>query len=75
MAASNVLRLSENFDTMTFSECFAFIERTRRQLNRLQHLPGGEGTVDSEEIAAVFQALDKLEQGVRSDPRCPTATA
>lgn len=71
MLAADVLRFSENFDTMTFSECFAFIERSRRQLARLQDLPGGQTGADPEEIASVLAALDKLERGVRSDPRCP----
>jgi hypothetical protein len=75
MATSNVLRLSENFDTMTFPECQAFIERSRRQLARLEHLPTEEGTVDSEEIASILQALDELERSIRSDLRYPQPAA
>jgi hypothetical protein len=71
MPLADVLRFSENVDTMTFSECFAFIERSRRQLMRLQHLPGGQARLDSEEITSILADLDKLELGVRSDPRCP----
>ncbi len=71
MATSNVLRLSEDFDTMTFPECLAFIERSRRQLNRLEHLPKEEGAVDSEEIASILRDLDELEQSIRSNPHCP----
>jgi hypothetical protein len=71
MAATNVLRFSENVDTMTFPECLAFIERSRRQLNRLEHLPKNEGPGDAAEIAAILRDLDALEHRIRSNPNCP----
>lgn len=71
MTASHVLRFSENFDTMTFSECFAFIERSRRQLDRLASLPNSPTNPDLNEIASIRQGLDDLERGIRADPNCP----
>jgi hypothetical protein len=71
MEATNVLRFSENVDTMTFPECLAFIERSRRQLNRLEHLPKNEGPADATEIASIMRDLDALEHRIRSNPNCP----
>lgn len=34
MSSANVLRFSENFDTMTEPECLSFIKRSRRQIDR-----------------------------------------
>jgi hypothetical protein len=75
MATSSVLRMSENFDTMTFSECLAFIERSRRQIIRLEHLPQEEGAVDPDAIASILQHLDALERSIRSHPSCPSTAA
>jgi DNA-binding MurR/RpiR family transcriptional regulator len=66
MSASNVLRFSENFDTMSYPECLAFIERSRRQIDRLEHLPQESGQVDREELASIRQGLDELERRIRS---------
>ncbi len=71
MPAANVLRLSENFDTMTFPECLAFIERSRRQITRLDCLPHIEGSLDPDEVASILQDLDVLEHSIRSNPNCP----
>jgi hypothetical protein len=71
MPLTNVLRFSENFDRMTFPECLAFIDRSRRQLHRLEHLPKQEGAVDPEEIISILQDLDALEHSIRSNPNCP----
>jgi polyhydroxyalkanoate synthesis regulator phasin len=68
MTASTVLRFSENFDTMTAPECLSFIERSRRQIDRLEHLPQDRGEVDKEELASIREALDALEKQVRSNP-------
>jgi hypothetical protein len=59
---------------MTFPECLAFIERSRRQLNRLEHLPQNAASVDAEEIASILQDLDALEHSIRSNPHCPTTS-
>jgi hypothetical protein len=75
MPAANVLTLSENFDTMTFTQCMAFISRSRRQLERLRRLPNGHGPVDMAEIVSVHKDLDALERSVRSDPRFTEITS
>jgi len=68
MGASTVLRFNENFDTMTIPECLAFIERSRRQIDRLEHLPRQPGEVDRDELASIRESLDALEKRVRSYP-------
>jgi hypothetical protein len=68
MSASNVLRFSENFDTMTAPECLKFIERSRRQIDRLEHLPQKPGEADMEELASIRLGLDALERRVLSQP-------
>ena len=71
MPTANVLRFSENFDTMTYAECQAFIERSRRQIDRLEHLPQEPGELDREELASIRQGLDDLEQRIRTHPDYP----
>jgi hypothetical protein len=71
MAASTVIRFGENFNAMTFPECLAFIARSRRQIDRLEHLPQGKGKVDFGELASIRQGLDDLEKSIRSNPNCP----
>lgn len=72
MADSNVLRFSENFDTMTFPECLAFIERSRRQLTRLAHSSrAGAPVIDPDETESVLRDLAALEKSIRSNPACP----
>ena len=65
MSASTVLRFSENFDTMTAPECLKFIERSRRQIDRLEHLPQKPGDADLEELTSIRQGLDALEKRIR----------
>jgi len=65
MSASKVFRFSENFDTMTAPECLKFIERSRRQIDRLEHLPQKPGDANLEELASIRQGLDALEKRVR----------
>ena len=74
MTESNVLWFSENTETMTFSQCLAFIGRSRRQLDRLEQLPRKDGAVvvDAEHIASIRRDLDALEKSIRSNPSCPT---
>jgi len=71
MPSAAVLRFNENFDTMTFAEGFAFIERSRRQIDRLEHLPQKPGEIDRQELASVRQGLDDLEKRLRANPDCP----
>ena len=66
MCASTVLRFNESFNTMTTRECMAFIERSRRQIDRLEHLPRSPGEADREELASIRVGLDALEKRVRS---------
>jgi hypothetical protein len=66
MSLPNVLKLSENFDTMTADECFKFIERSRRQIDRFEHLPQKQADVDKEELASIRAGLNALEKRVRA---------
>jgi hypothetical protein len=68
MSASNVIRFSENFDTMTSPECLAFIARSQRQIDRLKHLPQRPGAADAKELVSIRQCLDELEKRIRSYP-------
>jgi hypothetical protein len=68
MSTAKVLRFSENFDTMTYGECQAFIERSRRQIDRLEHLPQEPGELDMVELVSIRQGLDDLEKRIRSHP-------
>jgi hypothetical protein len=65
---ADVMRFSENFDTMTKQECLAFVARSRRQIDRLENLPRDAGEVDHEELASIRSGLDELEKRVRSYP-------
>jgi hypothetical protein len=68
MSASNVLRFSENFETMTFPECLAFISRSRRQIDRIEQLPQTPDELDTEELAGIRRGLDDLERRICSHP-------
>jgi hypothetical protein len=69
MSTSNVIRFGETPRTMTYEEGFAFIDRTRRQLDRFEvALPRGEGqTISPEDAAAIRLQLDELEKDFRKD--------
>jgi hypothetical protein len=69
MPASTVLEFSEPTKTMTFAEGLAFIERTRRQLDRFDTaLPHEEGkAIDPAEAATIRRKLDELEADFRKD--------
>jgi hypothetical protein len=69
MARSNILRFGENTATMTYGEGLAFIERTRRQLDRFDTaLAGGNASpFPPEEAAALRTELDALEASLRKD--------
>jgi pentose-5-phosphate-3-epimerase len=67
MPASNVLILSENVGTMTFAEGQAFIERTRRQLDRFDDLPRAEGqAIASEDAERIRRLCDELEADIKA---------
>jgi hypothetical protein len=61
-----VLRFSENTSAMTFAEGLAFIERTRRQIDRFgDALPHAEGeSIDPAEAAAIRRLCDELETDI-----------
>jgi hypothetical protein len=62
MPASKVLSFSEKTSTMTYAQGLAFIERTRRQLDRFDALPHATGkTIPSEDEAAIRQICDEVE--------------
>jgi hypothetical protein len=65
MPTSKVVTLSENIGTMTFAEGQAFIERTRRQLDRFNELPHVKGqTIASEDAAEIRGMCDELEADI-----------
>ena len=68
MPASNVLEFSENIPTMTFEEGLAFIERTRRQLDRFEvAFPRANGEhIPPETQADVRRLLSELEADIRA---------
>jgi hypothetical protein len=71
MPASDVLRFSENFDTMTYPECLAFIERSRRQVERMQRDIQKHGRGNADELNAIRKELDDMESRIRTHPDCP----
>ena len=66
--SATVLRFSENFDTMTVPECLAFIERSRRQIDRMERLVPRPRKLDLQELASIREGLGALERRVRSYP-------
>ena len=65
MSASNVLGFSETTGTMTFAEGLAFIERTRRQLDRFDALPHApDEAIAPEDAAAIRRQCDELEADI-----------
>jgi hypothetical protein len=65
MAPAKVQMLAENTGTMTFAQGLAFIERTRRQLDRFDALPHAPGkTIDPAEAAAIRRMCDELEADI-----------
>lgn len=66
MPASNVVGFSETTETMTFADGLAFIDRTRRQLDRFDALPHAPGeSIAPEEAAAIRRICDKVEADIR----------
>lgn len=69
MSASNVITFQEKASGATYAEALAFIERTRRQLERFEvALPHtAEHPIAPEDAAEVRRLLDKLEASLRLD--------
>jgi len=64
---SNLLAFSENLGSMTFEDGIAFLERTRRQLDRFDALPRANGQTITPEDAAEIRALcDELESDIQA---------
>jgi len=62
MSASKVLGLSEDTASMTFAQARAFIERTRRQVDRFDALPRAPGqNIAPEDAADIRRQCDELE--------------
>lgn len=66
MSASNLLAFSENVPTMSCDEGLAFVERTRRQLDRFGvALPGMTGRAITPEYEQRIRILcDELEADI-----------
>jgi hypothetical protein len=65
MSRSTVIVFSEPTATMTFAEGLAFIERTRRQLDRFDVLPHAPGeAIAPEDAAAIRRQCDELEADI-----------
>ena len=69
MTGSNIVAFGENPATATRADGLAFIERTRRQLDRSeQALPNGDThRMPPEEITTIRRQLDALEASIRKD--------
>ncbi len=68
MPKQNVLAFSEDIDAMTFDEGLAFIERTRRQLDRYDvALPNAKTMRMAPEAEAdIRRLLDELEADIHT---------
>jgi hypothetical protein len=65
MPTAQLLTLAENTRTMTFAEGRAFIERTRRQLDRFDALPRAPGKAIAEHDATAIRTMcDELEADI-----------
>jgi hypothetical protein len=65
MGSANVQMLAEITATMTFAQGLAFIERTRRQLDRFDALPPAPGeTISPGDAAAIRQQCNELEADI-----------
>lgn len=67
MPSPRVQIFAENTGTMTFAEGRAFIERTRRQLDRFDNLPHASGqTIAADDAAEIRRLCDDLEADINS---------
>ena len=56
-----------DFESMSVDKVLAYIERTRRQLDRFESLPGGAANpIDPEEATAIRRLCDELETSIKS---------
>jgi hypothetical protein len=69
MSACKVIAFGENTRTATYADGLAFIERTRRQLDRFDDaMPqAGMKTISPEDRDGIRRQLDKLESSIRKD--------
>jgi hypothetical protein len=69
MCASKVIGFGENAATATYADGLAFIERTRRQLDRFEEaVPHVQGKgIAPEEAAEIRRLCDELEASIRKD--------
>jgi hypothetical protein len=69
MSVAKVIQFGEAAGTMTYAEGLAFIERTRRQLDRFDDAmprPPGE-SIAPEDAQRIHTMLDGLEAEIRKD--------
>jgi hypothetical protein len=65
MPSNKVEMLAEKTSTATFGQGLAFIERTRRQLDRFEQLPHPPSqTIASEDAAGIRRLCDELEADI-----------
>jgi hypothetical protein len=63
MSTTTLLNFDKDTGTITIAEALAEIHRTRRQLDRFEHLPQGSGRAVSPEDAALLRCkCDALEE-------------
>jgi hypothetical protein len=56
-----------DFESMSVEEGLSFIERTRRQLDHFETLPGGaQEPIDPAETEAILRLCDELEASLRA---------
>jgi hypothetical protein len=69
MPSAKVITFGENPATATYADGLAFIERTRRQLDRMDatRADGSDAPVSLESAAEVRGKLDWLEASIRKD--------
>jgi hypothetical protein len=65
MTTATIHRLAKETRSMTLAEGLAFVERTRRQLNRFNQLPTAPGqTIAPEDAAEIRVMCDDLEADI-----------
>lgn len=64
-SAELISLFTPDFSKMTAQEVLDFIARSRRQLDRMEYLPGGK-KIDPQEEAEIRKMCDELEESIRS---------